>query len=115
MALAPELCDVHRGAMSLAKFRNGPKIHIGETVHVCVHMQVCVCTFVLCTILLFCRVAQGKSGLLSSKPLSEGQTCLPTPTSFFFSFNYRSHLSAENRKIVSLTLHLPLWKVYLKS
>lgn len=44
----------------------------------------------------------------------EGQRKLSTPFHFLFSLNYRAHLSAENREIVSLTFYLPLWKVYLK-
>lgn len=45
---------------------------------------------------------------LCSKQQQKGERHLLILLSFFFPFNYRSYLSAESRKIVSVTLHLPL-------
>jgi len=45
---------------------------------------------------------------LRSKHLQKGKRKFLIPVSFFSSFNYRSYLSVENRKIAAVTLHLPL-------
>lgn len=57
----------------------------------------------------FLWAGHGHAGrALCSKQHQKGEHHLLILLSFFFSFNYRSYLSAENRKIVSVTLHLPL-------
>lgn len=53
-----------------------------------------------------CRGSASRA--LCSKQRWKGGRQLLIPLSFFFSFNYRSYLSAKNRKIVTVTLHLPL-------
>lgn len=75
---------------------------------------VCVCRGVPCRAVPwlwqpFPWAGHGHAGrALCSKQHQKGERHLLILLSFFFSFNYRSYLSAENRKIVSVTLHLPL-------
>lgn len=58
---------------------------------------------------LFPWAGHGHAGrALCSKQHQRGERQLLILLSFLSSFNYRSYLSAENRKIVTITLHLPL-------